>query len=334
MIWLEFVVCAALIVAAATVLSRYADVLAEKTGLGRVWVGGLLLAGVTSLPELASGISAVSWLDAPNLAVGSILGSCLFNLLLIALMDIAYQPGSILAKAAEGHSLAASLGILLLGLVAVAALLRPTLNGGGGFGVGVFSAAVVLLYVLGARLIARFEQRRLAEVLEREAQAFQYSQISRGRAWAVFVVTAAAVVGLGVWLAAIGDRLAAETGLSRSFVGNLFLAVSTSLPEVASSLVAVRLGAIDLAISNALGSNLFNVTLLAVFDVADGRGNVWGALSTGNALAAVAAIMMTGVTIISLIYRASPRTPFRLTWDGAALIVMYLAVMAALYGLG
>lgn len=334
MLWLEFILCAALIIAAATVLSRYADVLAEKTGLGRAWIGGILLAGVTSLPELASGISAVTWLDAPNLAVGAVLGSCLFNLLLIALMDIAYQPGSILAKAAEGHSLAAGLGILLLGLVAVAALVGPQLNGVGGFGVGVFSAAVVLLYVVGARLIARFEQRRLAEVLAREAQVYQYGQISQTRAWSVFVLSAGAVVVLGVWLAGIGDRLAAETGLSRSFVGNLFLAVSTSLPEVASSLVAVRLGAIDLAISNALGSNLFNITLLAAFDVADGRGNVWGALTTGNALAAVAAIMMTGVTIISLIYRASPRTPFRLTWDGAALIVMYLIVMAALYGLG
>jgi cation:H+ antiporter len=334
MIWLEFALCAALIIAAATVLSRYADVLAEKTGLGRAWVGGILLAGVTSLPELASGISAVTWLDAPNLAVGAILGSCLFNLLLIALMDIAYQPGSILAKAAEGHSLAAGLGILLLGLVVVAALVGPDINGIAGLGVGVFSAAVVVLYVVGARLIARFEQRRLAEVLEREAQVFQYGQISPARAWTVFLLSSAAVVVLGIWLAALGDRLAAETGLSRSFVGNLFLAISTSLPEVASSLVAVRLGAIDLAISNALGSNLFNITLLAAFDVADGRGNIWGALSTGNALAAVAAIMMTGVTIISLVYRASPRTPFRLTWDGAVLIMMYLAVMAALYALG
>ena len=96
----------------------------------------------------------------------------------------------------------------------------------------------------------------------------------------------------------------------------------------------MRLGAIDLAVSNALGSNLFNISLLAVFDVADGAGNVWTALSPANALAAVAAIMMTGVTIISLTYRASPRTPFRLTWDGAVLIAMYLAAMAGLYWLG
>lgn len=334
MIWVEFVVCAGLIIGAATILSRYADVLAEKTGLGRAWVGGILLAGVTSLPELASGLSAVKLLNAPNLAVGSILGSCLFNLLLIAVMDMAYQPGSILAQAAEGHSLAAGTGILLLGVVAVAALLSPQLRQIGSFGIGLLSAAVVLVYFIGARLIARFEQRRLAEVLNREAQAYQYGQISRARAWAVFAASAAAVVGLGIWLATIGDRLAAETGLSRSFVGNLFLAMSTSLPEVASSLVAVRLGAIDLAISNALGSNLFNIVLLPVFDVADGRGNVWRTLSTGNGLAAVVAIMMTGITILGLTYRASPQTPARLTWDGLALIGLYLAVMVALYTLG
>jgi cation:H+ antiporter len=106
------------------------------------------------------------------------------------------------------------------------------------------------------------------------------------------------------------------------------------LPEVATSLAAVRLGAIDLAISNALGSNLFNIVLLAVLDVADGAGNIWAALTAANALAAVIAMMMTGVAIVSLTYRASPRTPNRLSWDGLALAGMYVAALAALYWLG
>ncbi len=80
MTWVEFGLCATLIVLPATVLSRYSDVLAEKTGLGRVWIGAMLLADVTSSPELASGASAVVCLKAPNLAAGAILGSCLFNL--------------------------------------------------------------------------------------------------------------------------------------------------------------------------------------------------------------------------------------------------------------
>lgn len=334
MIWIEFFICAALLIGSATLLSRYGDVLAEKTGLGRAWIGGILLAGVTSLPELASGLSAVVWLDAPNLAAGSILGSCLFNLALIALMDLLYQPGSILAKAQDGHILSGGLGVLLLGLVVTSVLLGPNITGFGLLGFSLISLVVVALYFMGARLIARFEQRRLAELLEKEAEVRNYDQISAVRAYTVFILSALAVVGLGIWLASIGDRLSTQTGLSRSFVGNLFLAVSTSLPEVATSVAAVRLGAIDLAISNALGSNLFNVALLAVFDVADGRGNFWASLNSANALAAVIAIMMTGVAIVSLTYRASPKTPYRFNWDGAALIVMYLGAMVVLYWIG
>ncbi|HMD80368.1 MAG TPA: hypothetical protein VKE92_03610, partial [Anaerolineales bacterium] len=82
MIWIEFIVCAALIFWAGSLLSKYGDVIAEKTGLGRTWIGAILIAGVTSLPELASGVSAVAWLNEPNLAAGAVLGSCLFNLAL------------------------------------------------------------------------------------------------------------------------------------------------------------------------------------------------------------------------------------------------------------
>ena len=137
----------------------------------------------------------------------------------------------------------------------------------------------------------------------------------------------------GVWLGSIADRIATETGLGRSFVGAFFLGVSTSLPEIAASLAAVRMGAIDLAIGNVLGSNLFNVTLLAVYDVFDGPQNLWASMSTANALALTIAIMMTAVVIISLIYRASPRTPWRMSWDGVALLIMYGASMLLLYAL-
>ena len=105
MLWIQFIICVVIVVAASSVLSRYADVIAEKTGLGRAWVGAILLAGVTSLPELVSGITAVTVLNAPNLAIGGIVGSNLFNLTLIAVMDVAYQPGSILSRAQDGHIL-------------------------------------------------------------------------------------------------------------------------------------------------------------------------------------------------------------------------------------
>jgi cation:H+ antiporter len=143
-------------------------------------------------------------------------------------------------------------------------------------------------------------------------------------------LAALVVVATGVWLSTLADQIAAETGLGRSFVGAL-LGVSTSLPEITASLTAVRLGAIDLAIGNVLGSNLFNVALLAVYDVFDGGKNLWAGMSNANALGLLIAMMMTSVVIINLMYRASPKTLRRVNWDGLALIAMYLGAMAALY---
>jgi cation:H+ antiporter len=334
MIWIEFVLCATAITWSGYILSKYGDVIAEKTGLGRAWIGAILIAGATSLPELASGISAVAWLKAPNLAAGAVLGSCLFNLMLIAVMDLAYQPGRVLANAQDVHILSAGLGVLLLGMVAMGVLIGPGMNGFGLLGISFLSIVIVIVYAFGGKMIAGLEKERMNQVLEQEARKMDYDHISARKAYAAFIMGAIAMIFLGIWLASIGDRLSATTGLSHSFVGNLFLAICTSLPEIAASLAAIRLGAIDLAIGNVLGSNLFNVTLLAAYDLADGNANFWASLNNANGFAAVITMMMTGVVIISLMYRASPRTPYRFSWDGVALIAMYIGAIFTLYLLG
>lgn len=334
MIWFEFLICAAAIIWAGSMLSRYGDVLADKTGLGRALVGALLIAGVTSLPELATGVSAVVWLNQPNLAAGAVMGSCLFNLVLIAMMDLAYQPGRILAKAHDGHILSSGLGILLLGMVAMGVLVGAQYSGVGIPGFGLLSISILIIYAVGGRLISTVEQARQIEVLDQEAQAGDYAHISARKAWLVFLFSAVAVVGLGIWLSYIGDRIAATTGLSASFVGNLFLATSTSLPEIAASLAAIRIGAIDMAIANVLGSNMFNIAILSIYDMADGSANFWASLTNANGFAAVMAMMMTGVVIVSLMYRVSPKTSARISWDGIALVVMYIGSIVMLYLLG
>ena len=334
MLWMELIICATLIFWAGSLLSKYGDVIAEKTGWGRAWIGAILIAGVTSLPELASGVSAVAWLNAPNLAAGAAIGSCLFNLALIAMIDLAYQPGRVLAKAQDVHILSAGLGVLMLGIVAMGVLIGPVLNGFGVPGLSVLSIILLILYGVGGRMIANLEKERMGEVLEKEAAEGNYAKISAEKTYIIFILSSIAIVGLGVWLSFIGDRLATTTGLSSSFVGNLFLALTTSLPEIAASLAAIRLGAIDLAIGNVLGSNLFNIALFFIYDLADGQANFWASLTNANAFAAVMTIMMTGVVIISLMYRASPKTPYRISWDGVAIAGMYVASMALLFLLG
>ncbi len=125
---IQIVLCVILVVIVGTWLSQSADVLAEKTGLGRTWVGAILLAGATSLPELATGVSAVVVFNAPDLAAGGIFGSCLFNLFLLALLDIFSGPEPLLKRAQISHTLAAGLGCVLLGVSAAGMLLRTDNN--------------------------------------------------------------------------------------------------------------------------------------------------------------------------------------------------------------
>ena len=74
--WLQLLASSSAIAIAGYWLARYGDVIAEKTKLGGTWIGVILVATVTSLPELATGVSAVTVANAPDIAVGDVLGSC------------------------------------------------------------------------------------------------------------------------------------------------------------------------------------------------------------------------------------------------------------------
>ena len=118
MVWLQFAVCLAVIVIAGTRLSKYGDIIAEKTGLGHVWVGIVLLATVTSLPEVATGISSVAIIQKPDLAIGDLFGASLINLAIIAVIDVLYRKGPVLHLLGTGIVLATILSMLLIAAAA------------------------------------------------------------------------------------------------------------------------------------------------------------------------------------------------------------------------
>ena len=126
MVWLAFVFCLILILFAGFKLTRYGDAIAEKTGLGCVWIGLVLIALVTSLPELVTGISAAALVDAPDLALGTIFGSCTFNLAILAVLDILSSNGPVLNKVSRGHTISAVAGTLLVLLAAASIFLERT----------------------------------------------------------------------------------------------------------------------------------------------------------------------------------------------------------------
>lgn len=331
LLFLQVLVCFILVIVTGGKLSQSADILAEKSGLGRTWVGTILLAGVTSLPELATGISAIVIFNSPNLAVGGILGSCLFNLLILALLDILTGPDPLLKQAQISHGLAASLGCVMLGIAATGMLLAKTeINLTVGW-VGIPSLLLILLYFVSAKAISQFESRRRAAVLEEELEIFQYEHITTKQAYRQFTLLAIAIVVLGIWLAFLGDRVAAVTGLEKSFIGAILLATATSLPEIVASIAAVRLNAVDLAVSNVFGSNLCNLAILGIYDFAYLPGSLWLQISSVHIFTAIVAMVMTSVAIAGLIYHAVSRSRMYITLDGFAIILLYIGGMYIVY---
>lgn len=169
MAWIQFAACATVILFAGARLSHYADIIAEKTGLGSTWIGVVLLASVTSLPELITGTSSVALVDAPDIAAGDVLGSCMFNILIIALLDLIGGPSPLSARAHQGQVLTAGMGIFLLGLVTISLHLGPQMPSLGW--VGLHSVALLFLYLGAMRMVFAYEQRRVSEFVEMEQMA-------------------------------------------------------------------------------------------------------------------------------------------------------------------
>jgi cation:H+ antiporter len=331
MLWLQFVAVAAVIVFAGSNLSKYGDVIAEKTGMGRTWVGVVLIASVTSLPELITGISAITIFDLPDIAVGNILGACMFNILTLALLDVLSGATPISAKAHQGQVITAAFGILLLGLVSIGLSASATLPAVGW--VGSTSIVILLIYGISIRTVFLFERKRIVEYVREMVEAARYEKISLRTAYINYAWNALLVIGAATYLPHLGDQIAEATGLGRSFVGSIFIALTTTMPELAVSIAALKIDATDLVFGNLLGSNLFNLTIVALDDLLYVKGSLLDAVAPAHIVAANAAMGMTAIAVVGLTYRVSKKH-FLFAWDSIAILVLYVIAVALMHRIG
>lgn len=321
-VWAQFALCVLLIAVAWSRLSRYGDAIAERTGLGGTWIGLVLLATVTSLPELVTGASAVTLAAAPNIAIGDALGSCVLNLALLVAIDMVSRGDSIYARASQAHLLSAAFGVILIGFVGFNILLHGNGFRWSLFHVGLHTPILVVLYAVAMRTVFRYERAHLAERAE-EATA-RYPDLTLRQAAIAYAVAAAVVVAAGLWLPFIGLAIAEAMGWHTSFVGTILVAFATSVPELVVTFAALRLGALDMAISNLLGSNLFDILIIAVDDMLYLKGPILSDVSPVHAVSAFAAVIMTGVVMVGVFYRARVRVLRRVGWVSMFLVAMYL----------
>ena len=245
MVWLKFLLCVVIILFAGTKLARYGDAIAEKTGLGRIWIGLVLIATITTMPELVTGVSSAALVGLPDLALGTLLGSCLFNLTILALLDVLHRPVPILSQVSLRHIASAGMGILLIAIAAGGILAGDRFSGLALGWVGISSIVIVIVYLVGTWQMFLFERRH--QLVSLQTALLQYEGVSTKAIYLKFALAAIAVIGAGVWLSLVGDEIAVTTGWGASFVGSLFLAITTSMPELAVAMAALRLGAVDMA---------------------------------------------------------------------------------------
>jgi cation:H+ antiporter len=329
LVWSQFALCVALIWAAGVRLSRYGDVIAEKANLSRTWVGVILLATVTSLPELVTGISAVALVGAPNIAMGDILGSCVFNLMIITVLDFLHRTESVFTRASQGHILSAGFGVILIGFVGFTLLLHGHGVAGSIGHVGVSSPIIVAVYLIAIRTVFRYERQQRAAYTEEAVE--HYPDVTLRHAITRYAVAASIIVGTGIALPFVADRIATAMAWQQSFVATLFVAFATSVPEMAVSIAALRMDALDLAIGNLLGSNLFNIVIVAVDDAFYLPGPLLAHVSPMHVVSSMSAVMMTGIAIVGLLYRPKTRLFQVLGWASFWLLSLYVLNAYLLY---
>lgn len=323
MVWIQFLVSAAVIVLAANQLARFSDVIAIRTGMGRMFVGILLMAGVTSLPELLTTISAVNQ-DAPNLAAGNLLGSNMFNMFLLAVIDLLYRNERLLRKAALKHALSGSLAVFMIGLVVFFIMANIQLSLAW---VGVDSLIIIATYVVAIRLI-HSNSGSVAPPAGPPVIPEDMPDLKKGLIG--FAITALVLILVTPWMVRSSLTIAEITGLGTTFVGTSLVALVTSLPELVTTVAAIKLGANDMAIGNLFGSNLFNMLALGLTDLFFIQGNFLSVIDPAFLLVGMLGLIMTSMGLIGNLARLERRIWF-IELDSAALIITYFAGLYLLY---
>jgi cation:H+ antiporter len=352
---LQFGGLSGIVILAGVFLTKYADTLGERTGLGRSLAGLVLLAAATSLPELAVGASAARMaasdpanIGAADLAVGGLMGSCLFNLGILAVLDIIFRShGRMLSRTAAAHALSSTASVVLMGTALLFLLLGSTdaawadwslgQLGLRYFDVGLGTLAIGATYLISLRLVY-FDQQHVADVLVEESVVEKEADAPAQSLWRAVVgyVLATAVIFMAApYMAETADELATVTGLGQTFVGTTLVAIATSLPEVVTTWTALRIGAFDMAVGNIFGSNSFNMVILLIVDAFFDQGSLLSAVpgSQVHAVTAAAAIIVTAVATMGLLYRAEKRLWF-VEPDALVIILMVLGAMGLIYLLG
>ena len=312
-------------------LTRFADRLADVTGLGEAVFGAVLLGASTSFPgSVASMTTAAA--GRADLAVGNAVGGIAIQTFFLVLADLVYRRANLEHAAASVPNLIHGAMLCALLALTLMAAIGPEMAF---FGVHPVSLILLAMYLFGLRLASRSRDApgwrpvRTAETREDVPGEEGGDRRSVVQLWLGFAVSVGVVGVAGYFVGISGIALVAQTGLSETLVGSLFTATATSLPELVTSIAAVRQGALTLAVGGIIGGNTFDVLFLSLADVAYRDGSIYHAISAQPLFIISLTILLTAILLLGLIQRER-NGPANIGFESLWVLVFYLIGVAVL----
>lgn len=272
---LQYVGLSFLVVFSSIKISECVDELDQRTKLGGALIGGILLAGVTSLPELITSISSTMMLNNPDLAFGNILGSNAFNVFILAVGNLVFIKHMLFNKIGRSNTMTNIINCIIY-VIILFTFFSPTITRVGH--VGTASISIAVLYYLNLKLASNSDSDEEEGSDSKNQEGSMLGLVVRFLFFAIVIVISSLLVSITT------DGIARETGIGSSFIGAIFLGVATSLPEMTSLISLIRLRSYDIAVGNIVGSNLFNFGIIALTDVLYFSGNIFEIADISNSL--------------------------------------------------
>jgi len=295
MLFLQYALLAFLVVFLSIKLSMYVDALDKKTNLSGAFIGGVLLAAVTSLPELFTSITSVIIIKKPELVQGNVFGSNIFNLTIIGICIIFASKYFKDAKLSKSH-LSTTICSIAMFIVCLCAMYCPYIIPIGSLHLNWASILIIILYIVNVK---KMQDDGLEENNGTDNVNLTINQIIIR-----FIIFSIALVAASIFLTQVTDKLAEKLNLGATVAGAIFLGVATSLPELTSSINLVRLKNFNASYGNVVGSNLFNFTILCFGDILYWSGNIYS-LNKQSVNLIVFGIISSVFTIATLFFKES-----------------------------
>lgn len=321
---LIFMVLAFIIIKAGMKLGDYGDAIGDLKGLDKSFIGLVMLASITSLPELITSTST-TLIGNPQMAISNIFGSNLFNIFIIFILDIFILKNMSYSSQIHMKNIVTGFFSFIMTLFFILGYTFPEFHFLNMHGISVL---IILIYIISMKMISNYDSEYHIGLIHSEEEKeieMTYGEAKRG-----FVISSLVVILTGVALSYVTDKIAVTPifgiELGKSLTGFILLAIATSLPELTVSIQSVRLGSYDMAAGNILGSNLFNLAIIFIIDLFYIKGSIYNTLGDFHLISAVISLIMLTIFIIGILFNKKKRP-----YDSYLIGIIYVISMYVLY---